>query len=47
VRTAVLSSSSRLNGEETRRALSRLDARMMKLDVGTEAGLRRFNQPAV
>ena len=43
-RTAVLSNSSRLEQVEIRRALSRLDARIMKLDVGTEAGLRRFNQ---
>jgi wyosine [tRNA(Phe)-imidazoG37] synthetase (radical SAM superfamily) len=43
-RTAVLSNSSRLQQVEIRRALSRLDARIMKLDVGTEGGLRRFNQ---
>jgi wyosine [tRNA(Phe)-imidazoG37] synthetase (radical SAM superfamily) len=44
--TAALSNSSRLDHEETRRALSRLDARIMKLDAGTEVGLRRFNRPA-
>jgi wyosine [tRNA(Phe)-imidazoG37] synthetase (radical SAM superfamily) len=45
-RTAVLSNSSRLHDEEIRRALSRLDARILKLDAGTEATFRRFNQPA-
>ncbi len=45
-RTAILSNSARVDREATRRALSRLDARIMKLDAGTEAGLRRFNRPA-
>jgi wyosine [tRNA(Phe)-imidazoG37] synthetase (radical SAM superfamily) len=46
-RTAILSNSTRLADEGMRHALSRLDARIMKLDVGTEAGLRRFSQAAV
>jgi wyosine [tRNA(Phe)-imidazoG37] synthetase (radical SAM superfamily) len=45
-RTAILSNSSWLGDDGIRRALSRLDARIMKLDVGTEAGLRRFSQAA-
>ncbi len=45
-RTAILSNSTRLADDGIRRALSRLDARIMKLDVGTEVGLRRFSQAA-
>jgi wyosine [tRNA(Phe)-imidazoG37] synthetase (radical SAM superfamily) len=45
-RTAVLSNSTRVGDAGIRSALSRLDARIMKLDVGTELGFRRFNQAA-
>jgi wyosine [tRNA(Phe)-imidazoG37] synthetase (radical SAM superfamily) len=45
-RTAILSNSARAGDEGIRGALARLDARIMKLDVGTEAGLRRFSQAA-
>ena len=45
-RTAILSNSTRLADDGIRRALSRLDARIMKMDVGTEVGLRRFSQAA-
>jgi wyosine [tRNA(Phe)-imidazoG37] synthetase (radical SAM superfamily) len=45
-RTAILSNSTRLPDDGIRHALARLDARIMKLDVGTEAGLRRFSQAA-
>ena len=45
-RTAILSNSTRVGDEAISGSLSRLDARIMKLDVGTEAGLQRFNQAA-
>jgi wyosine [tRNA(Phe)-imidazoG37] synthetase (radical SAM superfamily) len=44
-RTAILSNASRAVEPEIRQALSRLDARIMKLDAGTEAGFRRYNDP--
>lgn len=45
VRTAVLSNSSTIARAEIREALAQLDAPIMKLDAGTEAGWRRFNRP--
>ncbi len=45
-RTAVLSSSTELGRPEVRRALARLDARIMKLDVGSETMLQAYNRPA-
>ncbi len=45
-RTAVLSCSTEVGRPEIRAALARLDARVMKLDVGNEAALSRFNRPA-
>ena len=45
-RTAVLSNSARVADPEVRAALARLDARIMKLDCGTEATFRRYNRPA-
>lgn len=44
-RTAILSNSTLAGEEETRRALARLDARIMKLDCGTEVVFRLFNGP--
>jgi wyosine [tRNA(Phe)-imidazoG37] synthetase (radical SAM superfamily) len=44
-RTAILSNSTEADTEAVRGALSRLDARIMKLDSGTEQVMRRFNQP--
>jgi wyosine [tRNA(Phe)-imidazoG37] synthetase (radical SAM superfamily) len=44
--TAILSNSSEAGRPEVRAALARLDLRVMKLDVGTEAAFRRFNRPA-
>jgi wyosine [tRNA(Phe)-imidazoG37] synthetase (radical SAM superfamily) len=44
-RTAVLSCSTELVRPEVRASLQRLDARIMKLDVGSEALLRSFNRP--
>lgn len=45
-RTAILSNSGTAGREEIRRALRRLDARIMKLDAGTEAGFAAFNRPS-
>ena len=45
-RTAILSNSSTVGDAGIRAALSRLDVRIMKLDVGTEAGFQRYNRPA-
>jgi wyosine [tRNA(Phe)-imidazoG37] synthetase (radical SAM superfamily) len=42
-RTAILSNSTRVTDPTVRAALARLDVRIMKLDVGTEAGLRTYN----
>ncbi len=44
-RTAILSNASRAGDPGVRAALARLDARIMKLDSGTEAGFRRYNGP--
>lgn len=44
-RTAILSNSSRAMIPDVRAALARLDARIMKLDCGTEERFRRFNRP--
>lgn len=45
-RTAVLSNAATVGDEGVRRALARLDVRIMKLDAGTEETFRRFNRPA-
>jgi wyosine [tRNA(Phe)-imidazoG37] synthetase (radical SAM superfamily) len=45
-RTAVLSNSTTVHRQEIRTAIARLDARIMKLDCGTEAAFRTFNRPA-
>jgi wyosine [tRNA(Phe)-imidazoG37] synthetase (radical SAM superfamily) len=44
-KTAVLSNSTRASDPATREALGRLDARIMKLDAGTEETFRRLNRP--
>lgn len=44
-RTAILSNSTRLGDPAVRAALQRLNARIMKLDAGTQAVLDTFNQP--
>lgn len=46
MRTAVLSNSARVMETDVRAALARLDARIMKLDCGTEEVFRRYNRPA-
>jgi wyosine [tRNA(Phe)-imidazoG37] synthetase (radical SAM superfamily) len=45
-KVAILSNSTMLEREPVRRALSRLDLRIMKLDCGNESAFRRFNRPA-
>ncbi len=45
-RTAVLSCSTEAARPEIRAALARLDARIMKLDVGSQALLDKYNRPA-
>jgi wyosine [tRNA(Phe)-imidazoG37] synthetase (radical SAM superfamily) len=42
-RTAILSNSTRVADAGVHAALARLDVRIMKLDVGTEAGLHGYN----
>lgn len=44
-RTAILSNSTRVGDPVVRAALRRLDARIMKLDAGSQATLDGFNQP--
>ncbi len=44
-RTAILSNSTRVGDPGVRAALRRLDARIMKLDAGSQAVLDAFNQP--
>ncbi len=44
-RTAILSNGTRVGEPVIRDALTRLDARIMKLDAGTEEALRRYNRP--
>ncbi|MCU0291109.1 MAG: hypothetical protein MUF10_03845 [Thermoanaerobaculaceae bacterium] len=44
-RTAILSNSTRVGDPAVRAALRRLDARIMKLDAGSQAALDGFNQP--
>ena len=44
-RTAILSNSTRVGDPAIRAALRRLDARIMKLDAGSQAVLDAFNQP--
>jgi wyosine [tRNA(Phe)-imidazoG37] synthetase (radical SAM superfamily) len=44
-RTAILSNSSRVGDPDVRTALRRLDARIMKLDAGSQVVLDAFNQP--
>jgi wyosine [tRNA(Phe)-imidazoG37] synthetase (radical SAM superfamily) len=45
-RTAVLSCSTEASRPAVRAALGRLDARVMKLDVGSQAMLEAYNRPA-
>jgi wyosine [tRNA(Phe)-imidazoG37] synthetase (radical SAM superfamily) len=45
-RTAILSNSSTVSEAGVREALARLDVRIMKLDAGTEEGLRSYNGAA-
>ena len=45
-RTALLSNSSRVGVPAVRGALRRLDARIMKLDAGSQACFERFNRPS-
>lgn len=44
-RVAILSNSTRAGDPAVRDALRRLDVRVMKLDVGRDEALRRFNRP--
>jgi len=44
-RTAILSNSSRVTDAGVRKALARLDVRIMKLDAGTEECFQRYNRP--
>jgi wyosine [tRNA(Phe)-imidazoG37] synthetase (radical SAM superfamily) len=44
-KTAILSNSSMVTDRATRRALERLDVRIMKLDAGNEALFRVYNRP--
>ncbi len=43
---AILSNSTGLDSEEVRKALARLDVRIMKLDAGNAETFRRINRPA-
>jgi wyosine [tRNA(Phe)-imidazoG37] synthetase (radical SAM superfamily) len=43
-KTAILSNSTTVGDERVRRALSKLDVRIMKLDCGTEEMMLRYNQ---
>jgi len=45
-KTAILSNSALAGDEETRKSLSRLDLRIMKLDCGSEEIFRKYNQPS-
>ncbi len=45
-RTAILSNATTLGDAEIRSALTRLDARIMKLDAGDEERFQAFNHPA-
>jgi wyosine [tRNA(Phe)-imidazoG37] synthetase (radical SAM superfamily) len=45
-RTAILSCSTEIGRPPVQSALGRLDARIMKLDVGSEEDLQRYNRPA-
>jgi len=45
-KTAILSNSSAVTEERTRKALARLDMRIMKLDCGTEEVFQRYSRPA-
>jgi wyosine [tRNA(Phe)-imidazoG37] synthetase (radical SAM superfamily) len=45
-KTAILSNSTGLGSVEVRRALQRLDVRLMKLDAGTPEVLEKINRPA-
>jgi wyosine [tRNA(Phe)-imidazoG37] synthetase (radical SAM superfamily) len=44
-KTAILSNSTSVNSEKIRRALARLDARIMKLDCGSKEIFQKYNQP--
>jgi wyosine [tRNA(Phe)-imidazoG37] synthetase (radical SAM superfamily) len=44
---AILSNSTAAMDEKVRRALARLDVRIMKLDAGTQEVLERINRPAI
>jgi wyosine [tRNA(Phe)-imidazoG37] synthetase (radical SAM superfamily) len=46
-KTAVLSNSTTVGRPDVKAALSRLDVRIMKLDVGREETLRDFNRPTI
>lgn len=45
-RTAILSNSSAVSEEPIRKALARLDMRIMKLDCGTQTVFARYSRPA-
>lgn len=45
-KVAILSNSCMVSREETRRALARLDVRIMKLDAGTQEVFEKMNRPA-
>lgn len=45
-KTAILSNSSAVSEERTRKALARLDMRIMKLDCGTQTAFARYSRPA-
>jgi len=44
-KTAILSNSSTADRQNIRRALAKLDVRIMKLDCGSKETFRRYNQP--
>jgi wyosine [tRNA(Phe)-imidazoG37] synthetase (radical SAM superfamily) len=45
-KVAILSNSCAVGSEDTRRALGKLDVRIMKLDAGTQEVFERINRPA-
>jgi wyosine [tRNA(Phe)-imidazoG37] synthetase (radical SAM superfamily) len=45
-KVAILSNSCKVDSEEVRRALARLDVRIMKLDAGTQGVFEKINNPA-
>ena len=46
-KTAILSNSTLLNNDRIRKAVERLDLKILKLDAGSHTVLKRFNRPKV